>query len=225
VTTATKTRPKKKTTRGGKTTKKKPTSKKAKTKKPKWSVITFKKIEQWRGKLGLSKSGMAEALEVTNSTYHNWRRGTTVPHPNQQDEILLRIQALENNVGTTNGSAGSSSQNTGTSSSAKGSGKNGGQTKGRGRSSGQNKGRSTGRGSSSSSSRSTTNGASGGRFSRSAENGATEKGRASLGTHPTQHKVPRDDIAAITVAFIQSQKKAVSAGSIYKFVEGLREVL
>jgi len=88
-------RPKKLKTTDQATKKKKMASTdKADTKKPDWSVITFEQIEEWRGNLGLSKSAMAEALQVTNSTYHNWRRGTTVPHPNQQNDILARLQAL-----------------------------------------------------------------------------------------------------------------------------------
>ena len=70
------------------------TASKPKTKKPKWTVVSYKKIEARRAELGLSKSAMAAALEVTNSTYHNWRRGTTVPHPNQQEEIAKKMAAL-----------------------------------------------------------------------------------------------------------------------------------
>ena len=86
-------------TRPTRSTKKKATTK-GKGKKPTWGVISFKKIEEWRVKLGLTKGAMAEALGVTNSTFHNWRRGTTVPHPAQQDEILQRIQVLEKNAGS-----------------------------------------------------------------------------------------------------------------------------
>lgn len=67
----------------------KKTSKKASSKKqPKWSVVTYKQIEARRSELGLPKSAMAKLLGVTNSTYHNWRRGTTVPHEAQQQAIL-----------------------------------------------------------------------------------------------------------------------------------------
>jgi len=65
------------------------------SKKPVWSVLSFKELEDWRERLGLSKSVMAEAIGVTNSTYHNWKRGVTVPHASQQEDILQRIKALE----------------------------------------------------------------------------------------------------------------------------------
>jgi DNA-binding transcriptional regulator YiaG len=57
------------------------------TKKPNWSIVTYKQIEARRTELGYSKSAMASMLGVTNSTYHNWRRGTTVPHSSQQEQI------------------------------------------------------------------------------------------------------------------------------------------
>jgi DNA-binding transcriptional regulator YiaG len=101
MTTAKKKRKKRATKKIGQTrktqTKKKKAATRSKkaTKKPSWTVVTFKQIEEWRERLGLSKSAMAEALSVTNSTYHNWRRGTTVPHANQQHEILSRLQVLE----------------------------------------------------------------------------------------------------------------------------------
>jgi len=188
VTTATATRKKKK---------KKTTSKRGKSKKPKWTLVTFKQIEQWRVKLGLSKSGMAEALGVTNSTFHNWQRGTTVPHPNQQTELLTRLNALESNA------SGGSTSSGGTGKSAskgKGTGRRGGSTTGRG---GSGKG---GRGSSS--------------------NRSSHLGVATPGTQSSPSDVPREDIAAITVAYIQSQgKKAIGADAVIGFVQQLREVL
>ena len=80
----TKTQPEKAPTKAVKTT----------TKKPTWSVVTYKKIEARRVELGYSKSAMAVTLGVTNSTYHNWRRGTTVPHSNQQEQIRDLMAAL-----------------------------------------------------------------------------------------------------------------------------------
>lgn len=98
MTTTKKRRTKKKTSKkvAKKTTKKKATrkktSKKASSKKqPKWSVVTYKQIEARRADLGIPKSAMAKLLGVTNSTYHNWRRGTTVPHEAQQQAILAAM--------------------------------------------------------------------------------------------------------------------------------------
>ncbi len=84
-------------TKTKKKTKKK--ASKAQNKKPKWTLTSYKQIEKAREQLGLSKSSMAEALEVTNSTYHNWRRGTTVPHPNQQEQIAARLRVLDSPTG------------------------------------------------------------------------------------------------------------------------------
>lgn len=64
------------------------------SKKPKWAAVTFSQIERRRKELGYSKSAMATALGVTNSTFHNWQRGTTVPHQAQQDEIKSVLDKL-----------------------------------------------------------------------------------------------------------------------------------
>jgi len=196
VTTATTTRAAKK-----KTTK----QTKAKTKKPKWDMVTFKQIEGWREKLGLSKSAMAEALQTTNSTYHNWQRGTTVPHPNQQEKILIRLQALE-----TNASKGGDApeQGTGPIPSKKG-GKGS-----RGRQSGGRSGSSGGSG----------NAGPTGQSGRGSSK-APQVGKRTPASPTASPKVSRSDIAAITVAFIQAQKKAVSADTIFQFVEQLQDVL
>jgi DNA-binding transcriptional regulator YiaG len=77
-----------------KKTKKKTKKTKSQTKKPKWTLVTYKGIEKARVQLGFTKSAMAEALEVTNSTFHNWRRGTTVPHHNQQEQLADRLRML-----------------------------------------------------------------------------------------------------------------------------------
>lgn len=185
------------------TTATKTTKKTTKTKKPKWTVITYKKIEQWRTKLGLSKAGMAEALEITNSTYHNWRRGTTVPHATQQEELLVRITALE-----TNASAGGEADSTENKGSSKGKG---------GRQSGGRSG-------------STGGGKKGHGGSTGHRSSAPRSGRAHQGVAPpvsllASENVPRDDVAAITVAFIQSQKKAVTPDSVISFVAALRGVM
>jgi transcriptional regulator with XRE-family HTH domain len=65
------------------------------TKKPRWGVVNFKQIEAKRKELGLPKSAMAENLGITNSTYHNWARGTTVPHPAQQDQIKAALDGMK----------------------------------------------------------------------------------------------------------------------------------
>lgn len=209
MTTATQTRPKKK---------KKAAAKKdpGKTKKPKWSLVTFAKIEKWRVKLGLSKSGMAEALGVTNSTFHNWRRGTTVPHPNQQEEIVQRIDALEKNAGSSEGTGAVPSKGR----KPKKAGRQGTKRTGTENASVSGDGtdglNGSGEGGSGRASLARTNGSA----TRPPHQGVVPPG--TLLSHP---KVLRADIADITVAFIQSQKKAVSAGSVVEFVRSLREVL
>jgi DNA-binding transcriptional regulator YiaG len=209
VTTATKTRPRKTKKKAAK----KATSRrggKGKTKKPKWSAITFKQIESWRVKLGLSKSGMAEALQVTNSTYHNWRRGTTVPHPNQQEEILQRIKALETNSVSSSGKgkSGGAAKKRKTTKTTKTTTPRGGSKNGGGRNRlGDYLNEADADSGSSNGSR------------------ATHQGVVTPVSLSGSDNVPREDIAAITVAFIQAQKKAVSAGSVVGFVKSLREVM
>lgn len=180
-------------------------------KKPTWSLITFKQIEEWRQKLGLSKSGMAEALQVTNSTYHNWRRGTTVPHSNQQEDILQRIQALKSSsaedeavmpVEVAENEADSRPADAEPTASTP--------TNGTGRPSVSDSPDSNG---------------SGAKRNDSAGSESTHQGRVPPCNHPSTPNVPRKDIAAITVAYIQSQEGPISAGSVYEFVKGLREVL
>lgn len=182
-------------------------SKKTKSKKPKWSVISFKKIEEWRTKLDLPKSGMAEALGVTNSTYHNWQRGTTVPHASQQEEILQRINALEKSAGKSGASSSGSSQG---SSKGKRGKKGGGGRQGGGRS-----------GSGGKSKPAPTSG----KFSRKSMKQTSRQDTVPPGTRPGMDSVPREDVATITAAWIQSQKKGVTQAAVLKFVTALREVM
>jgi DNA-binding XRE family transcriptional regulator len=64
------------------------------TKKPKWGVVNFKQIEARRKELSLPKSTMALNLGITNSTYHNWARGATVPHESQQEQIKSALESM-----------------------------------------------------------------------------------------------------------------------------------
>jgi DNA-binding XRE family transcriptional regulator len=64
------------------------------TKKPKWGVVNFKQIEARRKELSLPKSTMASNLGITNSTYHNWARGATVPHESQQEQIKAALDSM-----------------------------------------------------------------------------------------------------------------------------------
>lgn len=64
------------------------------TKKPKWGVVNFKQIEARRKELSLPKSTMALNLGITNSTYHNWARGKTVPHESQQEQVKAAMDSM-----------------------------------------------------------------------------------------------------------------------------------
>lgn len=69
------------------------------TKKVTWKATSYTKIEKVRSKLGITKTAIAEALGVSNGTYHNWKRGTTVPHLTQQEAIrdcLITLVAANN---------------------------------------------------------------------------------------------------------------------------------
>jgi transcriptional regulator with XRE-family HTH domain len=69
-----------------------PRRKKPSRKKPAWKLVTYKKLEAWRTQQGLSKKKTAEVLGVTNSTYHNWARGTAVATMNTQERIVRLIE-------------------------------------------------------------------------------------------------------------------------------------
>jgi DNA-binding transcriptional regulator YiaG len=169
------------------------------TKKPKWSVITYKQIESRRAELGLSKSAMAEALGVTNSTYHNWRRGTTVPHPTQQEAIKSTMAKLK--PGKAAGRpAGKSTRK------AKGKSK---ATRHKGASR-KGSGFRTGSGA-----------------SRDVSGGTNPMTEPMIASHPLYPATgdPVRSIGHITGAWIEKQTKAPSAGSVFDFVRGLREVL
>lgn len=155
------------------------------TKKPKWTTVTYKQIEKKRESLGFSKSAMAQILGVTNSTYHNWRRGTTVPHPNQQEQIKSVLSTL-------------------TASSKPKKAAKRGAVSGKRRKAPGTQGRAPGNG-----------------------GGRTNTMQDYTPSHPlfpaTLDNVP--GIATITGAWISSQKSGPSAGSVYKFVKGLRGAL
>jgi len=168
------------------TTRKKTRGKASNTKKPKWSVVTYKQIEARRTELGYSKSAMAELLSVTNSTYHNWRRGTTVPHANQQETIKTVIANLP---------------------SVKVAGKpvkRAASVNGRVKASGT-----------------------GSKRSGDVGGGSKTMNKTYSATHPLypSHTNSVPDVGIITAAFISSQHKAPSAGSVLEFVRGLKTAL
>ena len=166
------------------------------TKKPKWTVVTYKKIEARRTELGYTKSAMAELLGVTNSTYHNWRRGTTVPHPNQQEQIKSVISKLPSVKATTKAKAAASKAKAKTKRGASGKRKRG-----------------------------VT-----GRLPRrlgDVGGGSNTMNKDYPASHPLYPSHPNSvpNIATITTAYINSQTKAPSAGSVLEFVRGLKDVL
>jgi transcriptional regulator with XRE-family HTH domain len=52
-----------------------------------WTVVTFDELDAWRAERKLPKKRMAELVGVTNSTYHNWARGSAVATLNTQERI------------------------------------------------------------------------------------------------------------------------------------------
>jgi DNA-binding XRE family transcriptional regulator len=175
-----------------------------KTKKPKWSTLTYTRIESRRKKLGISKAAMAAALGVTNSTYHNWRRGTTVPHPNQQALLKTKMEAIGDEKAPAAPTVDNGARN--------------GARNGNGR-------RFTGRGVAFAQDRQTPG------------VGEADARDTHGGSQCSAHLIHRESpiplvsvssvpgIAAITVAFIESQKKPPSAGSVVSFVGDLRSAL
>lgn len=182
----------------------------ASSKKPKWEVISYKQIEARRVELGYSKSALAEALGVTNSTFHNWRRGTTVPHPTQQEQIKETLDSLKPVDKTSKSTASTNGTKAST-----------------GRSKSSTKGRKT--------TKSKRASAKGGRRApggshRAAGNvgrGGSTMPSINSTNHPLYPAVHPDTpgIAAITSAWISSQKKAPSAGSVVSFMRDVKGVL
>lgn len=170
------------------------------TKKPTWSVITFKQIESRRQQLGFSKSGIAKALGVTNSTYHNWQRGTTVPHPTQQESIKSILAGLTPGSTPTAPAGGTGRAKRGPKASASGAG-------------GRKGGRSSLR--------------TDARVARNVDGGSPSMPAINAEGHPLYPTTPDSvrGIAQITSAWITSQNKAPSAGSVFEFVDGLKDVL
>lgn len=175
-----------------------------KKKKPKWVKTSFTKIEKIRKSLGMTKSAMAVALEITNSTYHNWRRGDAVPHPAQQEIILMRLQTLQGITTTpaSNGGAAPASkrrtltQTRGTQSDASGD---------------------TGRGE---------------HWTKALQKQGKAQARAASVSPGPSTGVPRgpevaaiDGASAVAVAFINAQAKAPSAGSVLTLIKDIRTVL
>lgn len=80
---------KKKATRkvAKKKVKKKKTVKKVDGRKPAWKLVTPTAIEAARKQFKIGKVHMAQRLGVTNSTYHNWVRGTSVANAATQEKI------------------------------------------------------------------------------------------------------------------------------------------
>ena len=157
-------------------------STKTQAKKPKWSVINFKKIESVRNQLGFSKSAMAEAMGVTNSTYHNWRRGSTIPHLAQQEQIVATIARLQASEGSASPPEGQPEDTRAPGTAGRRSGDVG---------------------------------------------GGSDPMPANVKAHPmypvNAQTVP--GIAAITSAWISAYSGDLSAGLVYEFIEGLKEVL
>jgi len=175
------------------TTQKKTRSKASDTKKPKWSVMTYKQIEARRVELGYSKSAIAELLSITNSTYHNWRRGTTVPHANQQETIktvLANLPSIKEAGKPTTKPVKPAKRDA--------------SVNGRSKASGTVSKR-----------------------SGAVSGGSKTMNKTYSNTHPLYPTFPNSvpDVGIITAAFITSQHKAPSAGSVLEFVRGLKSAL
>lgn len=52
-----------------------------------WSVVTWDEVERFRVARNITNKEMAALCEVTNSTFHNWKRGTCAPNPSTQKRI------------------------------------------------------------------------------------------------------------------------------------------
>lgn len=52
-----------------------------------WALVTFAELDAWRADRNIPKKKMADLVGVTNSTYHNWARGSAVATLNTQERI------------------------------------------------------------------------------------------------------------------------------------------
>lgn len=73
---------------------KKTTTRKASSGAParEWKVVSFEELDAWRSRQHIPKKRMAEMVGVTNSTYHNWARGSAVATLNTQERIRDLIE-------------------------------------------------------------------------------------------------------------------------------------
>ena len=165
---------------------------KRKTKKPKWTILTFAQIERRRKELGFSKARMALSLEVTNSTYHNWRRGTTVPHPNQQEILKAKMALLNPKTEESPTTEAMFRSNLALPNNGNGS--------------------------------ATIDALSGISDTHESDQCMSHRGRR-VSSMSRAYAPPVPGLAAIVVAFIESQSKPPSADSIVSFANELREVL
>lgn len=206
---------------------KKKSAKKSKksTKQPRWTLITFTKIEKARADLGLTKVRMAELLGVTNSTYHNWKKGTAVPHPGAQQEIVDAIIAAEE----ASGESGQTPANVGSKKRS---------TKKAGKAKPTTKKRSTKKATAGTGHINRLNGSSavsengGGTFhqtgrdtsrrSHDAEHAATNTDAGQTLSRPTAHKVPGSLEALVLMTYLSNPSTKVSAGSLPKLIQAVR---
>ncbi len=56
--------------------------------KQEWTLLTFKDLEEWRERKGLSWKEAAGALGVTDGTWGNWKRKSSAPTKSTQARAL-----------------------------------------------------------------------------------------------------------------------------------------
>jgi transcriptional regulator with XRE-family HTH domain len=57
-----------------------------------WKSTTFKVIQEFLDKTGMSQLKFAESLNVSNSTFHNWKNGRTAPNEETQEKIVALMK-------------------------------------------------------------------------------------------------------------------------------------
>lgn len=63
----------------------------AKSRKNKWSLVTFKEIATYIETNEIAQLTFAKQIDVTNSTFHNWKAGKSVPDAEKQLAIAKVI--------------------------------------------------------------------------------------------------------------------------------------
>lgn len=64
-------------------------------KAPAWTLTSLEDISQFMERREMSALDFAKLVGVSNSTFHNWKRGKSVPRAHKQEIILRRMEGAD----------------------------------------------------------------------------------------------------------------------------------